>query len=319
MNGRKYVVVLILSWALIITWGVYLAFEGTRMATAEQAHLDDLIQRGLVTYAENCVVCHGAMGQGHVGPPLNREEFRGNPNEDKDTFEFIVSTVRDGRPGTTTPRWERLVTGEWASYTAMPTFGSVHGGPLNELYLRAVATFIMMGDWRQVSQHIPDPVIPEDREVALSRMPDATGLTPEENRLAKELFMDRGCVTCHSINGVGGFVGPDLTQVGAWTQLLPVEEWEAFLYEWVEFPPTKDNRMPVYWSNYSGPLPYAAVGAAATRAAAGTAADGQQPMSVWEAIALPQPLQYGPTQMPPMPMTDEERAALVRYLARLGR
>lgn len=77
--------------------------------------------------------------------------------------------------------------------------------------------------------------------------------------------------------------------------------------------------MPVYWSNYSGPLPYAAVGAAATRAAAGTAADGQQPMSVWEAIALPQPLPYGPTQMPPMPMTDEERAALVRYLARLGR
>ena len=206
------------------------------------------------------------MGQGHVGPPLNREEFRGNPNEDKDTFEFIVSTVRDGRPGTTTPRWERLVTGEWASYTAMPTFGSVHGGPLNELYLRAVATFIMMGDWRQVSQHIPDPVIPEDREVALSRMPDATGLTPEENRLAKQLFMDRGCVTCHSINGVGGFVGPDLTQVGVWTQLLPVEEWEAFLYEWVEFPPTKDNRMPVYWSNYSGPLPYVAVGAAATRA-----------------------------------------------------
>ena len=38
MSGRKYIVVLILSWALIITWGVYLAFEGTRMARAEQAH-----------------------------------------------------------------------------------------------------------------------------------------------------------------------------------------------------------------------------------------------------------------------------------------
>ena len=97
--------------------------------------------------------------------------------------------------------------------------------------------------------------------------------------------MDRGCVTCHSINGVGGFVGPDLTQVGAWTQLLPVEEWEAFLYEWVEFPPTKDNRMPVYWSNYSGPLPYAAVGAAARAAASG---GRPAPMSVW-GIACPSP------------------------------
>ncbi len=68
------------------------------------------------------------------------------------------------------------VTGEWASYTAMPTFGSVHGGPLNELYLRAVATFIMMGDWRQVPSHIPPPNIPDDRELALSRMPDAASL-----------------------------------------------------------------------------------------------------------------------------------------------
>jgi len=329
VSGRRYIVVLVLVWALIITWGLYLAFEGTRMARAEQEHYDDLIRRGMLTYAENCVVCHGAAGQGFVGPPLNREEFRGHPAEDKDTFEFIVSTVRDGRPGTTNPRWERLVTGEWASYTAMPTFGAVHGGPLNELYLRAVATFIMMGDWSQVSAHIPPPEIPDDREVLLSRLPDAAGLTPEENRRAKEIFHDRGCMACHSMNGIGGNVGPDLTVVGAWTQLLPVEEWEAFLYRWVENPPAMENRAPVYWSNYSGPLPYAAAGAAQRRTAAAQAApvgtagaggpDDDRWGSVWEQLALPNPVPLPPTQMPPMPMTDEERAELVRWLARLGR
>lgn len=273
------------------------------MATAEEAHIEDLIQRGLMTYAENCVVCHGAAGQGVVGPPLNREEFRGDPEDKKDIFDLIVSTVRDGRPGTTSPRWEQVVTGEWASYTAMPTFGSVHGGPLNELYLRAVATFIMMGDWSKVSGNIPPPNIPEDREVALSRMPDAAALSAEENRLGKELFLERGCVACHSIGGIGGGVGPDLTNVGAWTQLMPVEEWEAFLYDWVQMPSSVENRAPMYWSNYSGPLPLAA---------SGGAHDEQV-----EALPDPQPLPR--TQMPPMPMTDDEREALVRYLARLGR
>ena len=115
----------------------------------------------MVTYAENCVVCHGAAGQGVVGPPLNREEFRGAiPLKTRTCLSSSCRTVRDGRPGTTTPRWERLVTGEWASYTAMPTFGSVHGGPLNELYLRAVATFIMMGDWSQVSRTFRRPTSP---------------------------------------------------------------------------------------------------------------------------------------------------------------
>jgi len=329
VSGRRYVVVLVLVWVLILTWGLYLAFEGTRMARAEEEHYEDLVHRGMLTFAENCVVCHGAAGQGFVGPPLNREEFRGHPAEDKDVFDFIVSTVRDGRPGTTTPRWERLVTGEWASYTAMPTFGAVHGGPLNELYLRAVATFIMMGDWHEVASHIPAPEIPADREVLLSRLPDARSLTPEQNRAAKEIFVDRGCIACHSMNGVGGKVGPDITQVGAWTQLTPVEEWEAFLYEWVKNPPAVENRAPVYWSNYSGPLPYAAAGSADMRTATGqtvgsingttTAASNAAAHSVWESLALPNPVPLNPTQMPPMPMTDEEREVLVHWLARLGR
>lgn len=332
MSGRRYIVVLVLVWALILTWGLYLAFEGTRMARAEEEHYEDLVHRGMVTFAENCVVCHGAAGQGFIGPPLNREELRGHPAEDKDIFEFIVRTVRDGRPGTTTPRWERLVTGEWASYTAMPAFGSVHGGPLNELYLRAVATFIMMGDWSKVSAYVPPPDIPADREVLMSRLPDAPGLTPQESRRAKEVFVDRGCIACHSMNGVGGKVGPDLTQVGAWTQLTPVQEWEAFLYEWVQNPPAVKNRAPVYWSNYGGPLPYAAAGSAQTRTAGAQAARVQTGTgtsvvevarddwaSVWEQIPLPNPVPLNPTQMPPMPMTDEERRILVRWLARLGR
>lgn len=270
------------------------------MASAEHRHTDDLLHRGMLTYAEHCVACHGAAGQGFVGPPLNREDFRGDPDDKKDVFDLIVTTVRDGRPGTTTPHWEQVVTGEWASYTAMPTFGSANGGPLNELYLRAVATFIMTGDWSTISGQVEAPNVPADDDVLFERLVDAAGLSAAENRAAKEVFVDRGCITCHTIGGVGGNFGPDLSQVGTWTRLMPVDEWEDFLYDWVENPGAIENRAPVYWSNYSGPLPFA-----------GGDADA--------ALALPQAIELPPTQMPPMPMTDEERAILVRWLARLGR
>lgn len=300
------------------------------MVRAEDVHMEDLIQRGMQTYAENCVVCHGANGQGHVGPALNKEEFRGDPDDKKDVFDLIVSTVRDGRPGTTTPRWEQVVTGEWASYTAMPMFGSVNGGPFNELYLRALATFIMAGDFRQVGAHIPPPNIPEDRELALSRMANAASLSEEENRLGKELFIDRGCAACHSISGIGGSTGPDLTAVGSWTTLTPVDQWENFLYDWIEFPPGVTNRAPMYWSNYTGPLPFAVGETSADDSAEVERQTGPGIVyiggdvgaidrSLLSTLPLPSPQPLGATQMPPMPMTDEERAALVKYLARLGR
>lgn len=300
------------------------------MARAENRHIDDLLDRGLKTYAENCVVCHGANGQGHVGPALNKEEYRGDPEDKKDVFDLLVSTIRDGRPGTITPSWERLVGGEWASYTSMPTFGSVNGGPFNELYLRALATFIMIGDFRQVGAHIPEPNIPRDREEALGRMADAASLSADENRYGKELFIDKGCAACHSISGIGGSTGPDLTEVGAWTKLTPVDEWESFLYDWVKSPPEIANRAPVYWSNYSGPLPFAvgegdvAQGAAVQDQTATGILEiggnvGAQERDLLTTLPLPTRQELGMTQMPPMPMSDQERADLVKYLSRLGR
>ncbi len=85
-----------------------------------------------------------------------------------------------------------------------------------------------------------------------------------------------------------------------------------------------ENRAPVYWSNYTGPLPFAAVGAADDAGQGG----GNRPRRARPGTrsrrldGRPSPCRsrwpYGPTQMPPMPMTDEEREALVKYLGPAG-
>lgn len=330
MGGRKYIIVTILVWLLIGSWGLYLAIEGRRIATAEEEHYADLIARGAVIFAENCVICHGPIGEGVVGPPLNREAFRGDPAEDRDTFDLIYNTVANGRPGTTNPRWELLHTGEWVSYTAMPTFGVEQGGPLNEQALRAVTAFIMAGDWSRVSIHIPPANIPADREELLAGMPDAGTLDAEANRRGKEIFVDRGCITCHTVGSVGGNTGPDLSNVGQWVQ-LDREYWADFLWDWIANPPSVENRAPTYWSNYSGPLPFAQPATAVRDLQEGPGAPGDRPrgrgtsrrvpagVALAAPMELPQPLPLElPTQMPAMPMTDEERDALVEYLLGLG-
>jgi len=39
-------------------------------------------------------------------------------------------------------------------------------------------------------------------------------LLPMDSRRGRELFVDKGCVVCHSVNGVGGTVGPALNAAG---------------------------------------------------------------------------------------------------------
>ena len=275
MRGRTYFVVIVLSWALVVLWGVYWALENRRMEATARAYTQELIEQGVEVYALNCATCHGPVGEGVVGPRLNRPELRGDPTQDTDTYQFIYNTVARGRPGSVTPRWVRLASGEWASFTAMPAWGQPYGGPLNEQALRAVTYFIMAGNWNQVNQHIPAPVLE-------GKLPDAQGVPPEVNARGQQLVREKLCLTCHTIGSVGGRIGPDLTQVGSWG----VDA--QFLKTWIKNPPAARNRAPVWFSNHAGLTP-----------------DGRPTGTRVE---------YGTTVMPVLPLTDEELDILVQYL-----
>ena len=56
-----------------------------------------------------------------------------------------------------------------------------------------------------------DRLSPERRERLLSLMRDiGLALPPMDPERGRTLFLDKGCVACHEVNGVGGTLGPSL-------------------------------------------------------------------------------------------------------------
>jgi len=80
----------------------------------------------------------------------------------------------------------------------------------------------------------------------LSTNASAQSLTVSgDSEKGKEIFKDRGCAICHSIDRVGGTVGPDLTQV-------TVRRTDERLVNWLKDPPSllKETDMPkVPWKD----------------------------------------------------------------------
>lgn len=60
---------------------------------------------GKSIYAKNCAACHGANGEGGVGPALNQKS-----KLDSIGMENIRKTVEDGKPGTAMPPWKGVLT-----------------------------------------------------------------------------------------------------------------------------------------------------------------------------------------------------------------
>lgn len=346
MIGRKYIVVIVFAWLSIISLAFVLAFDSTRMEVAEAQHLETMIARGATLYAENCMQCHGASGQGFVGAPLNTEDLQGDPLNDQDKYVEIYAAIAHGRPGTTVPKWLALPNGQWASYTQMPAWHVDNDGPLNEMHVRALTYFIMSGEWNRVRP--PLPVLATDEngrpsnELTIAALPVGEGMDEAASLRAREIFVER-CSSCHSIAGYGNTIGPDLSNVGSWAVGITREGWGDFLRHWIRNPIAvwmRGNRAPVYWSNFAGPLleptPVEMLlpegtdlngfdpAVFASLGELDLAELDQMPQAGVRGVAwgieMPDPTPLPATQMPPFPealISDEDLDILVEYLLSL--
>lgn len=100
-NYTSYMVAgLVMALLLIGSLGMYSFRETGRLASAAERFGNERVTRGSEIYQTQCVACHGATGEGGVGPALNNRTVL------KNTLDSVfLSVIRSGVPGTQMPAW----------------------------------------------------------------------------------------------------------------------------------------------------------------------------------------------------------------------
>lgn len=134
MNTQKQInIMVILIFLLLIGLGAYTLSDPSRQKAAQANQTDLLAERGAALFAQYCRPCHGDVGQGRIGPPLNpqyRHQAGLSPDlTDANSLDanqlFVTNTITCGRVG-----------------TLMPTWGQSQGGPLSDEQIRDLVTLI---------------------------------------------------------------------------------------------------------------------------------------------------------------------------------
>ncbi|MSQ33885.1 MAG: c-type cytochrome [Dehalococcoidia bacterium] len=204
---KKSVFGILATLLLVLMVPAYGLWDGlVRQPAAKEHFLDADAERGIATYVQFCVACHGPDGQGRVEPqyiglPLNpvyRKQL-GLATLDPDVAR---KTIARGRPG-----------------TAMPAWSTEEDGDLKDYHIRDLVTFVT--NWER-SEHLLKESLAEHaptHAAAGAAGVAAAAAAPADDPVArgKALITAQACSACHTISsvpGAVGAVGPKLNGVG---------------------------------------------------------------------------------------------------------
>jgi len=114
---------------MVVAFPVYRFYEPSNREAARTAQLAGLADQGQQLYSVNCIACHGASGEGGIGPALNSKQFLGSVTDDQ--MESLIAT---GVPG-----------------SQMSAYAQDFNGPLTSEQITALATFL-----RSLEENAPD-------------------------------------------------------------------------------------------------------------------------------------------------------------------
>ncbi len=164
--------------------------EPVRQAEAAASLTAAMIAEGTELYAQNCVACHGATGEGLAAyPPLTTAV-----SMDAQT---LYSTIERGRYN-----------------TGMAAFGVDEGGILSGMQLESLVVMLQADTWDTVAAQVaamgltpPQIVvaeIPAETVAVVEALPDGAALAAGLTVYAEN------CAACHGANGEGSTLAPAL-------------------------------------------------------------------------------------------------------------
>jgi mono/diheme cytochrome c family protein len=166
--------------------------ENTRQSEAATRLQKEAIERATVTYAENCVICHGASGEG-IGPvpALASDALR---TTEADTLFKVIARGR---------------------YTTnMGAWAASEGGILYNYEVDALVTLIHYADWAEVRAYVEAAGLMPPEMVVAEVSPDLlaqVNALPNGQTLAAGLTLyAENCTACHNANGEGTALAPAL-------------------------------------------------------------------------------------------------------------
>ena len=167
----------------------------------------EVIKSGRTTFARNCSVgyCHGKEGRANRGPRLRGRSLK---------RDYLFRVIRDGIPRTSMPSWQQSLGPSeiWSVVAYIEMLSSL--GPFD-------SDPFAPGSTEPIPSALPGG-IPDVISVVTDTYPDTmastgTGDMVGDPAAGERLFFDSSqeqyCGGCHQVAGIGGLVGPDLSDL----------------------------------------------------------------------------------------------------------
>lgn len=178
---RKVLIGLALTLIIIAFIPLYWAAEPGRQGAAKARQTAEAAVRGAGLYSLNCTLCHGAAGEGKIGPALKGTRLEAN------ILEKVISRGRSG--------------------TAMPAWAEEDGGPLKRHQIQDLVVFIKSWDQALLAGAKPASTLALTPTAAPASTATAAPAPASEGR---QLYISKGCVACHGSDAQGTTIAPAL-------------------------------------------------------------------------------------------------------------
>ena len=177
---------------ILVILTVAIMREPSRQLEAAEEFKVISVREGADLYAENCVACHGASGEG-----LGAYPALANQGIQTMDAEVLTKIIERGRYS-----------------TAMAAFGVDEGGLFTNAQIDSLVTLLLYGNWQYVDARVaelgltPPEItameVSEETLLAVRDLPDGTTLADGMTLYAEN------CAACHGANGEGTGLAPAL-------------------------------------------------------------------------------------------------------------